>query len=103
MKILWHFVISPKAATKTVAPKPILVIYFLRNFQRRGTFIAPLTTDKNNILSIQSSLRHWKQLPNLFIVPLPTTVVKKATDGAVCAVGNQDPNSQQLYMVAGEF
>jgi hypothetical protein len=45
-----------------------------------GAFIAPLPTEKSNILIVKSSLRHWQQPPNLFIAPLPTT--------AVCAIGN---------------
>jgi hypothetical protein len=34
--------------------------------QFRGAFIAPLPTDKNNILGLKCSLRHWKQIANLF-------------------------------------
>jgi hypothetical protein len=36
--------------------------------------IAPLPTEKNNIQCFKSSLRHWQQLPNLFLAPLPTAV-----------------------------
>jgi hypothetical protein len=47
-----------KAATNTV--------------QCYGTFIAPLATEKNNIPDLKSSLRHRKQIPNLFMAQLPT-------------------------------
>jgi hypothetical protein len=36
-----------------------------------------LPTENNNTLGLQCSLRHWKQILNLFIAPLPTTVCLK--------------------------
>ncbi len=78
---------------------------YLRRCQYRRAFIAPLTTENNNILGLKCSLRHSKQITNLFIAPLPTSVCskQKAADRAVCAIGNLFPNSQQLYEVALSF
>jgi hypothetical protein len=54
--------------------------------------IAPLPTEKKNILALKRSLRHKKQILNLFIEPLPTSVSvcskEKAADRTACAVGN---------------
>jgi hypothetical protein len=41
--------------------------------QYRRAFSAPLALEKNNIVIVKSSLRHWLQVPTLFITPLPTT------------------------------
>ncbi len=46
----------------------------LSHCQYLGAFIAPFPTEKNKILIIKSSLRHYLQIPNLFKAPLPTTV-----------------------------
>jgi hypothetical protein len=43
----------------------------------REGFIAPLPTKNNNILSLKCSLRHWKQILNCFIAPLPTSVCSR--------------------------
>ncbi len=69
----------------------------LRHCQCWRAFIEPLPTENNNILGLKCSLRHWKQIPNLVIAPLPTAVWSelKAADRAVCAVCNLFPNSQQ--------
>jgi hypothetical protein len=50
------------------------------------------------VQGLNCSLRHWKQIPNLFIAPLPTAVCNKlkAADRAVCTVGNLFPNCQHL-------
>jgi hypothetical protein len=74
----------------------------LRSCQYHGAFIAPLPTEKSNILIVKSSLRHWLQAPNLFITPLQTAVCteEKAPDGPLCTVDNLFPNSQQLYEMA---
>ncbi len=60
----------------------------------------PIDTCKKIIL--KRSQRHWQQFPNLFVAPLPLDVCSKykATDRAMCAVGNQEPHWQQLYNVA---
>jgi hypothetical protein len=52
-----------------------------------GAFVALLITEKNNILIVKSSLRHWQQLPNLFIAPLPTAgcKVNKGPQTELCA------------------
>jgi hypothetical protein len=55
-----------------IAPLPISQRISLRRYHYRGAFIAPLPTENNNILG--NSLRHWKQIPNSFIAPLPTAV-----------------------------
>jgi hypothetical protein len=34
-----------------------------RSCQYLGAFIAPLPTEKNMILIVKSSLRHWQQVP----------------------------------------
>ncbi len=43
-----------------------------------------------------ASLRHWLQVPNLFMAPLPKDVCRenKAAGRVVCAFGNLFPNSQ---------
>ncbi len=44
-----------------------------------------MPTENNNILSSKCQLRHWKQIINKFIAPLPTSVFseEKAADRAV--------------------
>ncbi len=70
--------------------------------QYRELFIAPLPTDNKNILGLKCFLHHWKQIPNVFIVPLPTAVCReqKTADISVCAAGNLFPNSQQMCEMA---
>jgi len=58
--------------------------------QYRELFIAPMPTENNNILGLKCLLHHWKQIPTVFTLLLPTAVCseKKAADTAVNAVGN---------------
>ncbi len=74
----------------------------LRCYQYREAFIAPFSTENNNILGFKCSLRHWRQIPNLSLASLTKAVCsnKMAADGLVCAVGNKGPNCQQLYEMA---
>jgi hypothetical protein len=80
-------------ATGVIAQLPTSGSIYLRRCQYRREFIAPLPTEKN-IVIVKTSLRHWLQIPNLFIVPFPTA------GRAVCSLGNLFPNSQQLYKLA---
>jgi hypothetical protein len=45
------------------------------NILDRGTFIAPLSTENNNIPSLKCSVRHWKQIPNFLTALLPTAAL----------------------------
>jgi hypothetical protein len=58
-------------------------------FQQRGASLRPLLQKKERLF-LKISLRHWQQLLNLFIAPLPTAVCSKknAADRAVCAICN---------------
>ncbi len=71
-----------------IAPLPISRSIHCAIVNHRGEFIAPLPTENNNILCYSS--RHWKQIPNLFIAPLPTTMINRLLF----------PNCIQLYEVA---
>jgi hypothetical protein len=44
------------------------------NIAEHSLRTAPFPTEKNNIMDLKCSLHHWKQIPNLFIAPLPTAV-----------------------------
>ncbi len=37
--------------------------------QHRGAIIVQMLAEKNSILIVKTSLRHWLQVPNLFIAP----------------------------------
>jgi hypothetical protein len=66
-------------------------------WQYRGTFIAPLPTEKSYI-----ALRYQLQLPNLFIAPFPTSVCSKlkAADRSVWIVYTLFSNSPQPHEMA---
>ncbi len=46
----------------------------LDKFQRLRAFITSLPIDKRMMMIKKASLRHWEQLPNFFIPPLPIFV-----------------------------
>jgi hypothetical protein len=75
----------------------IIVEPSLRHYQYLEALIAPLPSEKNKIIILKSSLRHFLQIPNL-----PTSVCseRKAADRAVCTAGNLFANSQHLYKMA---
>jgi hypothetical protein len=113
-----RLVLHAVRAFKVTAASPMAFGYLETNFLRgnkkshcavaniaeHSLSIAPLPTENYNILGLKFSLHHWKQIPNLFIAPLPTAVCSeyKATDRAVSTLGNfcLFPSSQQLYEVA---
>jgi hypothetical protein len=69
--------------TNTLALLAMPARYVLPTFQWRGVSLRPFLQKK--LMCLKSSLRHWQQLLNLFLTPLPTTVV--------CAILNY----HQLY------